>query len=126
VPYGQSRYHIFRGELDLALRLDEDLLLLGRQRNNSAGLVLGCLSSGMNLRIRGKLSLARSHLEELLALDDPTLHSSLVNQAGIHPQNNAKSSALDCVQRQHDRRPRLVASELADQEPDAATHVAAG
>jgi predicted ATPase/class 3 adenylate cyclase len=92
VPYGQSRYHIFRGELDLAQRLDEDLLQLSRQRNNSAGLVLGYLSSGMNLRIRGKLSLARSHLEELLALDDPTLHSSLVNQAGIHPQNNAQSS----------------------------------
>src|ERR1700745_3803182 len=46
----------------------------------------------MNRGIRGKLSLARSHLEELLALDDPTLHRSLVNQAGIHPQNNAQSS----------------------------------
>ena len=27
VPFGQSRYHALRGELDLALRLDEDLLV---------------------------------------------------------------------------------------------------
>ena len=31
VPYGQSRYHAYRGELDLALRLDQDLLRLSRQ-----------------------------------------------------------------------------------------------
>ena len=43
---GQSLYHVFRGELDLALRLDEDLLRLSRQRNDSAGLVLGHPSSG--------------------------------------------------------------------------------
>jgi len=92
VPYGQSRYHIHRGELDVAQRLDEDLLRLSRERNSSAGLVLGHLSSGMTLRIRGRLASSRSHLEELLALYDPISHSSLVDQAGIHPQNNAQSS----------------------------------
>jgi predicted ATPase len=100
VPYGQSRYHVHRGELDLAHRLAEDLLRLSRQRNNSAGLVLGHLSSGMTLRIRGRLALSRSHLEELLALYDPTSHSSLVDQAGIYPQNNAQSSlaiVLSCL-----------------------------
>src|SRR5262249_47349089 len=49
VPYGQSRYHAFRGELDLALRLDEDLLRLSRQRNDSGALVLGHFSSSRNL-----------------------------------------------------------------------------
>ena len=58
VPYGQSRYHMFRGELDLAQHLDEDLLRLSRQRYDSAGLILGHLSSGMNLRIRGRLASA--------------------------------------------------------------------
>ena len=43
VPYGQSRYHMYRGEFDRAQRLDEDLLRLSRQRNDSAGLVLGHL-----------------------------------------------------------------------------------
>jgi class 3 adenylate cyclase/DNA-binding winged helix-turn-helix (wHTH) protein len=30
IPYGQSRYHAYRGELDLALRIDEDLIRLSR------------------------------------------------------------------------------------------------
>jgi predicted ATPase len=47
VSYGQSRYHMFRGELDLALRLDEDLLRLSCQRNDSGGLVLGHQSCGL-------------------------------------------------------------------------------
>ena len=41
VPFGQSRYHAARGEIDLALRLDEDLLRVSRQRKDAAGLVLG-------------------------------------------------------------------------------------
>src|SRR5262249_31398742 len=30
IPFGLSRYHAYRGEFNLALRLDEDLLLLSR------------------------------------------------------------------------------------------------
>src|SRR6202008_917962 len=48
VPSGESRYRMFRGELDLALHLDESLLRLSRQRNDSAGLVLGHFSAGRN------------------------------------------------------------------------------
>jgi class 3 adenylate cyclase/predicted ATPase len=91
VPFGQSRYHVFRGELDLAQRLDEELLRLSRQRNNSAGLILGHLSAGRNLRFAGRFALSRSHLEELLALYHPVSHRSLVDRAGIHPQNNSQS-----------------------------------
>jgi class 3 adenylate cyclase len=32
VPYGQSRYHSYRGELDLARQLDDDLLRVSHQR----------------------------------------------------------------------------------------------
>ena len=85
IPYGQSRYHVFRGEFDLALRLDEDLLRLSRQRNDSAGLVLGHFSSGRNLMFAGRFASSRSHLEEALALYDPISHRSLVHQTGIHP-----------------------------------------
>jgi predicted ATPase len=46
VPYGQSRYHLYRGELRRAHRIAEDLLGLSRQRNDSAGLVLGHHFSG--------------------------------------------------------------------------------
>jgi hypothetical protein len=68
VPHGQSRYHAYRGELDLALRLDEDLLRLSRQRNDGAGLILGHLSAGRNLMHAGRFASSRSHLEEVIAL----------------------------------------------------------
>jgi predicted ATPase len=91
IPYGQSRYHLNRGELDLAQRLDEDLLRLSRQRNDSAGLVLGHTSFGVSLLIAGRLAASRSHLEEALALYDPISHSSLVHQVGIHPHVNSQA-----------------------------------
>jgi class 3 adenylate cyclase/predicted ATPase len=86
VAQGQSLYHVFRGELDLAQRLDDDLLRLSRQRNDSAGLVLGHLSSGRTLMYAGRLARSRSHLEEVLALYDPIPHGSLAHQAGFDPQ----------------------------------------
>jgi tetratricopeptide (TPR) repeat protein len=91
VPYGQSRYHLYRGELELAQRLNEDLLRLSRQRNDSAGLVLGHDSAGRNLMSAGKFASSRSHLEEVLALYDPVSHRSLVHHAGIHPQVGAQA-----------------------------------
>jgi len=86
VPFGQSRYHAFRSELALALRLDEDLLRLSRHHNDSAGLVLGHSILGYNLRFAGKFALSRFHLEETLARYDPITHHSLVHQAGVYPQ----------------------------------------
>ncbi|HXO89285.1 MAG TPA: tetratricopeptide repeat protein, partial [Stellaceae bacterium] len=84
VPFGQSSHHLFRGELDLAQRLDEDLLRLSRQRNDSAGLVLGHYQSGRTLMFAGRFTLSRSRLEAALALNDPNSHRSLVHQAGLH------------------------------------------
>jgi class 3 adenylate cyclase/predicted ATPase len=92
IPFGQSRYHASCGELDLAQRLDEDLLHLSRQRNDSAGLVLSYNSSGRNLMLAGRFALSRSHLEEVLALYDPISHRSLVHEAGIHPHVNSRSN----------------------------------
>src|SRR5215471_10940689 len=54
VPYGQSRYHWYRGEAHLAMRLDEDLLRLSRQRNDSGGLVLGHQACGSGQMLAGK------------------------------------------------------------------------
>jgi predicted ATPase len=86
VPYGQSRYHVFRGELDLAQRLDEDLLRLSRERNDDAGLLLGHMSFGRNLMYGGRFTPSRSQLEEVIALYDPFPYRSLAHQAGYHPQ----------------------------------------
>jgi class 3 adenylate cyclase/predicted ATPase len=86
VPYGQCRYHFVRGELDLALSLDEALLCLSRQRDHSAGLFLGHASSGRDLMFAGRLASSLSHLEAALALNDPISHRPLVHQAGVHQQ----------------------------------------
>jgi predicted ATPase len=91
VPFGQSRYHVFRGELDVALRLDEDLLRLSRQRNDPVGLVLGHSSSGRNLMFVGRFASSRSHSEEALALYDLISHRSLAHQAEIHSHVHAQA-----------------------------------
>jgi class 3 adenylate cyclase/predicted ATPase len=86
IPYGQSRYHAFRGELDLAQRLDEDLLHRSGSRDDSAGLVLGHTSSGRNLMFAGRFASSRLDLEKALALYDPDAHRALVHQIGIYPE----------------------------------------
>jgi predicted ATPase len=90
IPYGHSRYHAFRGELDLALRSDQNLLRLSRQRNDTAGLVLGHSSSGRTLMFAGRFASSRLHLEQALALYDPVSHRSFVHQVGFHPRVNSQ------------------------------------
>ncbi len=85
IPYGLSLYHAFRGDLDRAQSLAEDMLRLGHRRNDAAGVVLGHLSCARCLQYRGKLGQSKSHLEAGLALYDPTAHRSLVDQTGTHP-----------------------------------------
>ena len=85
IPYGQSIYHINRGEFDMAQRLAEELLSLSRHRNDSAGLILGHICSGRNLQVAGKFLLSRSHLEAVMGLYNPISHRSLVHQAAFHP-----------------------------------------
>lgn len=85
IPYGQSRHHAFRGESDLAQRLDADLLRLSRQRNDVAGMVLGHDCSGRDLLLTGEFAASRSHFEQVLALYDPDAHGALVNQTGSYP-----------------------------------------
>ena len=86
LPYGQSYHHVIRGELYLAQRFDENLLRLGNQRNDSAGLVLGHHSSGRTLFFRGRFALSRSHQEEALTLYDSISQRWPVGQAGFSPR----------------------------------------
>ena len=86
VSYAQSLYHEIRGELNLAHRLDQELLLLSRQRNDPAGLVLAHQSLGRNLMFAGRLASSRAHLEEVLALCDLNFDHSFVRQAGAYPE----------------------------------------
>jgi predicted ATPase len=100
IPYGQSFYHNSRGELDLAQRLDEDLLRLSHQHNNVAGLVLGHASSGRNMMNAGQFASSRSHLEEVIKLYDPISHVALGYQTGSDPRVGARGQlgiALFCL-----------------------------
>jgi predicted ATPase len=100
IPYGQSFYHMYRGEFDVAQRLDENLLRLSRQHNNTAGLVLGHASAGRTLMYIGRFAAARSHLEEVLALYDPISHAALLQQSASHPRLSAMGQsgiALFCL-----------------------------
>jgi class 3 adenylate cyclase/predicted ATPase len=91
IPYGQSVYHSLRGELDRALQLDEDLLRLSGHHNDTAGLVLGHLSSGWSLLLIGRFRRSRSHLEEALTLYDPSSHRSLVEQSGEYAHVDSRA-----------------------------------
>jgi hypothetical protein len=71
--------------MDLALRLDEDLLQVSRQRNDSRGLVLSYQSCGTGYGNRGRFTLSRSFLETALSLYDPKSHHSLGPQTGSYP-----------------------------------------
>jgi len=57
IPYAQSYYHMFRGEFDLARRLDDALLRLSNQRDDAAGLLLGHVASGRTLALTGSVFL---------------------------------------------------------------------
>ena len=87
---GQSRYHAYRGELDLALHLDEEMLTRSRQRNDSSAVILALLTSGHNLLFSGRFAASRIRYEEAIALEravgphDPNLHHSIVH-LGAHP-----------------------------------------
>jgi len=91
IPRGQSIYYALRGQFDLALRADEDLLRLSRQRNDRARLALAYTSSGRTLMFIGRLGLSRSHLEEALTLYDAVSDGALVDQAGTDPCVNAQA-----------------------------------
>jgi len=86
VPFAQSLHHLVHGELDLAQRLDEELLRISCQRGDPGGLILSHLSSGRRLWFLGSFGPSRTHLEEVLTLYDPNCRDSLLHQADVHPR----------------------------------------
>jgi predicted ATPase len=94
VPFGQSVYHMNRGELDLALRCDEDLLRVSSQRNDATGLAMAHQSFGRNLLFSGRFALSRSHLEEATALCDPISYRWLAHKSGTGTSPQVASQAF--------------------------------
>jgi predicted ATPase len=94
LSYAQSVYHLVRGEFDLAQRLADELLRLGRARNDTDSLVLGHHCSGQNLMLIGRFTASLSHLEEGLACYDPMAHRSLPHQIGTHAHVVSQASLV--------------------------------
>jgi predicted ATPase len=86
VSYAQSLYHEIRGELNLAHRLDQHLLLLSRRRDDPAGLVLAHQSLGRNSMFAGRFASSRKHLEQVIELCELNSGQSFVRQAGVYPR----------------------------------------
>jgi DNA-binding winged helix-turn-helix (wHTH) protein/tetratricopeptide (TPR) repeat protein len=84
VPYGQSRNHAYCGELNAALRIDEDLLRLSWNRNDYSGLILGHASSGRTLMLLGRFSSSFAHFNEVLGLLNSVRSRTLVDQIAFH------------------------------------------
>jgi predicted ATPase len=84
VPYWRLRHLLFRGELDLALDLDKDLLRLSQGRNDAAGLVQGHFSIGRTLMFTGRFGSARSHLEQSLSLYNTIGYPSALSRDAGH------------------------------------------
>ena len=91
IPFAQSLHHMVRGELSLAQRLNTNLLLLSRQRDDPAALVLGHFATGRTLMSTGSFAVSRSHMEAGLALYNPILHSSLVDHAAHRPDVHSRA-----------------------------------
>jgi predicted ATPase len=90
VHFGAVSYHAYHGELELAMRLCEDLLRLSRERNDSPGLIQGLFCSGRNLKFNGRFALSRSHLEEMLARYDSISHQPVVHQGNRRVASQAE------------------------------------
>jgi hypothetical protein len=97
VSYAESLYHEIRGELNLAHRLDKDLLRLSRERNDPAGLVLAHQSLGRNLMFAGRLASSRSHLKETISLCDSDSRQSFCPAGRRPPSGRIASVFGDCA-----------------------------
>jgi len=84
IPFGLSFYHSGRGELELAQRLDEDLLRSGQQRNDPLWLILAHYACGRSQLVTGNPGSSREHFEEVLRLYDPAAHGALYRHSANH------------------------------------------
>jgi predicted ATPase len=86
VPRGLARYYGHRGELDLSMRLNEDLLRLSRQCGDSGALALAYQACGSGQMLVGSFALSRSNLEAVLGLYEPISGHPGGREVGSHPQ----------------------------------------
>ncbi len=85
VPWGQWMYHLNRGDLDLSLRLADDLMGRCQERADIRGLILAHLCQGGTRLLLGNFGSSCAHFEEVDHLYVADVHRELVQQAGFDP-----------------------------------------
>ncbi len=86
VPCGQWLYHANIGELDYAEHIAEDLTQLSQERQDAAGLVLGCFCLCGVAMVRGQIARMRASLDKMLLHHASVATSDLVQQIGLSPK----------------------------------------
>lgn len=85
VVFGLWGFHLVRGTLRTAQTLGERLLHLAQRSRDTALQVLAYGAMGLTMFHRGVFGVARTYLEQSLALYEPQRHSQLVLQYGQDP-----------------------------------------
>ena len=84
--------HMHRGELDLARRLDQDLLQSQPATRRCAGSFWVTHASVEPCCIAGRFASSRSHLEKALAIYDPISHSALSSASEFMTRGSAQGN----------------------------------
>jgi class 3 adenylate cyclase/predicted ATPase len=85
VMWGLRQFYNTHGAFQTAQELGEQLLSLAARQHDSALLLVAHAALGMTLNFRGEFALARTHLEQAIALDDPELERVLAVRYGTAP-----------------------------------------
>jgi hypothetical protein len=98
--YGQSVYHLLRGQLSLARALAADFLKQGEDSANVGMTAMGHRLSGLSCFYFGEFLASRAHLEQALARFDPAhrpFYESFHIQDPLGPLLNYLSWDLICL-----------------------------
>jgi predicted ATPase len=71
---GQGAFHFTRGEYIAARECAENLLRLSQKQDNSGGMLLGHLSTGLSLHFLGEFASSSHHIERALAIYPSETH----------------------------------------------------
>jgi predicted ATPase/DNA-binding winged helix-turn-helix (wHTH) protein len=86
VLWGLWRFYHNRGELQAARQLGEQMLTLAQRQPDPTLLLVAYQALGGTLYHQGESALARTHLEQDLALPDPEQHRALAIRYGVAPR----------------------------------------
>jgi predicted ATPase len=86
VLYGEWAYLIVKGEVPAGYEVAEEFLCLAERHSSSGLLVIGHRAIGASALLLGRLETAERHLQQALALYNPTEHGLLLSLYAFDPR----------------------------------------